>query len=133
MKKWISIFALLVMLAPFGLAQNPPITKTLPLKVTVQTTPDFTMTLSIVDITTYPNRTIGFVSTVTAVGTFAGDVTITTTGLPAGWTVTPTPATGKVTLGPDAPKGVSWMIVIPAGQATGIFNATVKAESTNYN
>lgn len=133
MKKWLSILVMALVLASFGAAQVPPITHTATLSVAVATSPDFTLELSTTSITTYPNRTIGFAAALKAVNTFAGNVTVTLTGVPAGWIVTPTPVNGTVTVGGTDPVGVDFSIVIPAGAAVGTSTITVTATSSNYN
>jgi uncharacterized membrane protein len=133
MKKWFAILALLVLLVPLASAQQTPITKTATVAVTVAAATDFTLSPSTSAISTYPNRTIAFVATVTAVNTFAGQVVMTLSGMPTGWTVTQTPANGTVTLDNTAPKGVSYSIVIPANATIGVSTITVTATSTNYN
>lgn len=133
MKKWIAILGLVVAMATFGVAQVPPITKTATVAITIAAAVDFNLSLNTTTINTYPNRTIGFVATVTAVNTFAGQVALTLSGAPSGWTVTMSPTNGTVTVDNSAPKAVNWVIVIPAGAAVGTSTLTVTATSTNYN
>ena len=136
-KSWI-IIGLLVVILIVGVAiiltQTPPtITKTAEVTLTIQPSPDFTLTTSIEHIDTFPNRVVSFAATVTSVNNFAGEIVFTLEGLPPGITVAYFPSS-IVTLGPDEPKGVQIDLGIPDDQSlVGNYAITVTAESTQYN
>ena len=129
----IGILLVFVGLAWFFTQGQPPITKTAQVTLSVKPAPDFTLEVTPVHIDSPIGRTVAYNAQVTSVNNFAGDITFSITGLPAGFTVTYFPGP-TLTLGPDMPRGVQINIAIADDPAlVADYTITVKAESMNYN
>jgi len=135
--KWILILLAILVLSVglyFAFVQDqPPITKTAEITLTVKPAPDFTLSTNIQHIDTFINRTIGFAITVTSINEFAGDVSFEVTGLPSEFQISYFPGQ-TLTLGPDSPKGISVEIIVPDNASlVGDYTIVTTATSTIYN
>lgn len=134
--KWLIFGAILLLIVAvyFVMTQTKPaIIKTVQVMLSVKPSVDFTLAVTPAYVESPINRTVAYIATVTSVNNFAGDIVFTISGLPAGFTVTMFPG-NKLTLGPDAPKGIQINIDIGNNPAlVGDYTITVKAESTIYN
>lgn len=138
MKTWMKIalgvlLVVVVGIVGYFIGQTPPaIVKTATVTLDVRPSPTFTLAVTPATIITYPNRTVAYGVLCTGVNNFAGDITISVTGLPAGATATFLPA-AKFTLG-ATPAGPQVNIAIPDDQAlVKIHTLTFTATSTVYN
>jgi hypothetical protein len=138
MKNWMKVaLALLVVIivgvVGYFIGQTPPaITKTATVTLDVRPSPSFTLAVTPANIITYPNRTVAYNILCTGVNSFAGDITVSVSGLPTGATAAFLPS-NKFTLG-LTPAGPQMNITVPDDQAlVKVWTLTVTATSTTYN
>lgn len=111
---------------------KPAITKTVQVILQIKPSPSFNLAVTPDPLITYPNRTAVYSVTCTAVNDFAGEVTLSVTGVPSGVTATFVPS-ATFTLGPDAPKGANLELAVSQSAVVGTYSITITATSTNYN
>jgi len=137
MKRLIWIILAMVVVCAIGfivaLTQTKPaITKTAQVTLDIRPSPDFTLEVTPLNIITFPDRTVAYNAQCAGLNGFAGKVTVSIEGLPAGVTAEFFPS-DTFTLGLE-PKGVQINVAIPNNQAlVGVYTLTVTAESTEYN
>lgn len=139
MKNWmiavLAFFAICLIgaAAYFFLGQEPPpIEKTATVTLDVRPSPTFTLAVSPANIITYPNRTVAYNIICTGVNNFAGEITVSVSGLGTGMTATFLPS-ATFTLG-LTPAGPQMNVTVPDDQAlVKIHSLTIKARSDKYN